>query len=274
MKSNSAETSYQHYSLKHKVVAWFSQTLFDNVTYTVRHGILKGLRRRGGLGWTPEWIAGRDESEEHRYFRALDLRGKVVYDVGAFVGLFALHCSRTATRVICYEPLDKTRERLTENLSLNNVRNATIRPFAVGRESATLELSFDPLMPGGASLSESVAAGIVGGRDSQRRRVQVTTLDLDIPEAELPPPDFIKIDVEGFELDALIGAQQTLRAHRPSLYLEMHGETMSEKRRNVRAIVEFLTDVGYSSIKHMESGTQLELANTDVGAHGHIVCTW
>ena len=74
MKSNSAETSYQHYSLKHKVVAWFSQTLFDNITYTVRHGILKGLRRRGGLGWTPEWIVGRDESEEHRRFRALDLR--------------------------------------------------------------------------------------------------------------------------------------------------------------------------------------------------------
>ena len=274
MTSEPVEVGHQHYSLKHKVVAWVSQSLFDNVTYTVRHGILKGLRRRGGLGWTPEWLVGKGETEEHHYFRHLDLRGKVVYDVGAFVGLFALHCSRTAERVICYEPLDTTRARLTENLALNAVRNVDIRPFGVGRERAMLRISFDPLMPGGASLSQGISAAIATTRTSQTREIQVTTLDGDIVDAKLPPPDFIKIDIEGFELDALIGARHTLVTHHPTLYLEMHGETMTEKRAKVRNIVAFLAEIGYGHIHHLESGTRITDANSDEAAQGHLVCTW
>ena len=274
MAVDSPNARVQHYSLKHKIVAWVSQNLFDDVTYTVRHGILKGLRRRGGLGWVPEWIVGRDATKEHTYFQELDLRGKIVYDVGAFVGLFALHCSRTAKRIICYEPLEQTRARLTQNLRLNSIINVDVRPFGVGRTPGTLTLSFNPLMPGGASLSDTLAAGIASTGSSQSSEVQVTTIDLDAINACLPAPDFIKIDIEGYELDALIGASATLRAHRPVLYLEMHGETHQEKCDKVRAIVKFLSEIGYSTIRHLETDTLLDSGNSDVAAHGHLVCDW
>jgi len=217
---------------------------------------------------------GKDETAEHKYFRELDFSGKIVYDVGAFVGLFALQSARTASHVVCYEPLDKTRARLQEHLELNAVKNVQIRPVGVGRERATLQLAFDPLMPGGASLSASISAGIVSGGGSDIRRIEVTTLDLDIVESKLPSPDFIKIDIEGFELDALIGAAETLRKVRPTLYLEMHGETMTEKREKVHAIVVFLAAIGYDSIQHLETGALLTPQNSDLAAEGHLVCTW
>ena len=44
---------FRHYTLKHRLIAWISMHLFDNLTYTVRHGLLKGMKRKGGLGWVP-----------------------------------------------------------------------------------------------------------------------------------------------------------------------------------------------------------------------------
>jgi len=45
---------FRHYTTKHRMVAWISQKLFGNITYTVRHGLIKGMKRKGGLGWLPE----------------------------------------------------------------------------------------------------------------------------------------------------------------------------------------------------------------------------
>ena len=39
---------FQHYTLKHRLIAWISMHLFDTSTYTVRHGLLKGMKRKGG----------------------------------------------------------------------------------------------------------------------------------------------------------------------------------------------------------------------------------
>ena len=44
---------FRHYTLKHRLIAWISINLFDTLTYTVRHGLLKGMKRKGGLGWVP-----------------------------------------------------------------------------------------------------------------------------------------------------------------------------------------------------------------------------
>jgi FkbM family methyltransferase len=273
MEATSARAAHRHYTTAHRVIAWVSQKLFNDVTYTVRHGLLTGLRRRGGLGWIPAILSRGTTSEEHRFFSSLDLRGKTVYDVGAFVGLFAMHCARSAMHVVCYEPMEDTRRRLQTNLALNKFGNVQIRPFGLGAEPATLEMAFDPLMPGGASVDAGLAGGIVAGVSaSERRTIRITTLDQDAADAALPPPQLIKIDIEGFELQALRGGAQLLRAHRPDLYLEMHGETRAEKLEKVQGIVEFVTELGYTKILHVETGKSITVTNAHDAAEGHLYC--
>src|SRR5829696_4306460 len=92
-----------HYSLRHRVIATLSQRL-DGITYTQRHGLIRGMRRQGGLGFLPAVLAGGDhETAEHRFLRQLDLRDKVVYEIGAFQGILTLFFSSRAKEVIAYE---------------------------------------------------------------------------------------------------------------------------------------------------------------------------
>src|SRR5258708_39216339 len=96
----------------------------------------------------------------------------------------------------------------------------------------------NPLMPGGSSVDETRVAELLrASGETAAEEVSIVTLDEDMQQAGLPVPDFIKIDIEGLELEALRGARHTLTAHKPALFLEMHGETIAEKKRKAAEIV-------------------------------------
>jgi FkbM family methyltransferase len=260
-----------HYTLRHRMIASLSQRL-DGITYTQRHGLIRGMKRRGGLGFLPAIFTGSTHNTpEHRFLESLDLGGKVVYEVGAFQGILTLFFSSRAKEVIAYEPNPPSYERVHQNLRLNGRDNVRLRQLAVGDRPGTLTLLTDPLMPGGASADPQVAGQI---KESVATITQVTvpvvTLDADIPASMLPAPDFIKIDIEGMELPALRGMTSTLQQHHPELYLEMHGATIEQKDENVRAIVAFLTAAGYSRILHVESGALITPANATAARRGHL----
>ena len=256
------DLSFQHYSRKHRIIAWVSMHLCDGLVYRQRHGLIKGLRRRGGLGWLP--IAAQ-ETAESRLWRDLDLTGRCVYDIGAFHGLLTMHFSSHARVVVAYEPSSANRKRLQENLSLNNL-SAIVRPVGLGSVVETRTMHIDPLTPGGSSVDESAT-----GR--QTENIQVTTLDEDIAACNLPAPEFVKIDVEGFEREVLLGGRQTFLRFRPDLFLEMHGETMAAKRRKVTEIVAVLEEYGYRRVTHIRSGTTINNGNcADVAPRGHLYC--
>ncbi len=263
---------FQHYSLKHRAISWASRNLFDRVNYTARHGLIRGMKRRGGLGWMPARFSGPPTAEE-KFWRSLDLNGLAIYDVGAFEGLLTLFFARQARQVICYEPNARNRERLQENLRLNGLTNATVRPFGLGDKVVELQMVWDPAMPGGASVETAVADNLRNTlAEARTQPVSITTLDLDRAQESMPAPDLIKIDIEGWELQALRGARETIAAFMPALYLEMHGETMREKMRKVAEIVDFLEQAGYPAIRHVESGEAITSGNSKVAAEGHLYC--
>src|SRR5271170_8134869 len=92
---------FRHYTLKHRAIAWISTHLFDNATYTVRHGLLKGMKRKGGLGWVPSSFSPGIVTAEQKFWSDLNLTGMTVYDVGAFHGLLALFFASEAKAVVC-----------------------------------------------------------------------------------------------------------------------------------------------------------------------------
>lgn len=272
-QSSLDDQPFRHYSMKRRVVAWISQTLFDNVSYTVHNGLLKGMRRRGGLGWLPEFLVRSTRTPEISFWMNQDLSNLVVYDIGAFHGLLTLFFARRARQVVSYEPNTRNHARLIENLRLNETQNVLVRKVGIGSRTEIASMVTSPLMPGGARVEDHAAPALVhSDRLVLTEQIPITTLDDDIREMSLPPPDIIKVDIEGQELALLVGARNTLIAHHPILVLEMHGATMNIKRKNVAAIVTYLNDLGYKEIWHVESGSNIGPETATVAAEGHLYC--
>ena len=264
---------FRHYTTKHRLVAGISQHLFDNITYTVRHGLLRGMKRRGGLAWLPEFLVGSGITPEHTFWLNQDFKDLVIYDIGAFHGLLTLYFASKGRQVISYEPYPKNHARLMENLRLNGLKNVVVRQVGIGSKPGDATMVASPSMPGGASLEGNMVAGLRNSNEPVlSERISVTTIDDDIREMSLPAPGFVKIDIEGGELAALMGARNTLLAHHPQLFLEMHGETMNLKLKSVAAIVAYLNELGYSEIRHIESGAKINSGNTSTAAEGHLYC--
>ncbi|MCW5963101.1 MAG: FkbM family methyltransferase [Bryobacterales bacterium] len=242
--------------LKHRLISWVSRTFFDNRVYRVRNGLNKGLVRRGGLGWLPI----EQSNPELDFWRSLDFSGKVVYDIGAYHGLLTIYFARTARQVVAWEPTAFNRKRLLDNVQLNQFTHVTVRPYALGSATASLTIHFDSRRSGTASLVEGATSGEVA------ETIEVRRLD---DEQELPTPDFIKIDTEGYELEVLRGGVNALQTY-PELFLEMHGSDAADKRGRVEAIVRFLWEYGYRNLLHVETGTALKPENSSAAAQGHI----
>jgi FkbM family methyltransferase len=258
---------FQHYSLRHRAIAWISRSLFDGFTYTVRHGLLCGMKRRGGLGWIPEFVSRGVETKEEIFWRGLPLNGLVVYDIGAFHGILTLFFASHCAQVVAYEPNEVNHARLIENIRLNKLTNVDARKLGVGAQRGSGMLVYTPAMAGGGTLDPRAMAPV-------SQQIQISTLDHDIAASTLPAPDLIKIDIEGWELEALAGVRETLATHHPALFLEMHGETMREKRRKAGEIVEFLRAAGYDNILHVESGAAITPGNEMLAAEGHLYCRY
>lgn len=260
-------------SLRHRLVAMVSGML-ANVTYTSRRGLTRGLRRRGGLGWVPAWLTGSSApTPEEQFFLSLDLKGEVVYDIGAFHGLFTLFFAQRAAQVVAFEPNPASRRRLVDNVRLNSFSNVIVRDVGVGAAPSRSTLTFDPRMSGGATVAATLQEEQRHSRHHvESAEITVVRLDDEIRTSSLPAPTFAKIDVEGMELPALQGMRETLETCRPRLYIEMHGATMEEKRHNARDVVAFLAECGYRRIAHVESGTELDAATTEIAAQGHLYC--
>jgi FkbM family methyltransferase len=262
-----------HFSLRHRLAARVSG-LLDERVYTVRHGLAKGLKRKGGLGFLPPWLIGSaDRTAEVRFLLRQDFAGKVVFDIGGMQGTLTMFFATRARSVVVYEPNSSNRRRLEENVRLNELTNVVVRPVGVGATEGEVELVFDPRMTGGASGDDSIARQIrQTSRECRTERVDIVRLDDDIARCGLPTPQFVKIDVEGMELDVLRGMRELLRRDQPTIYLEMHGATLQAKRANATRIVQELAASGYEHLLHIETGAVITPSAPELPAEGHLLC--
>jgi len=96
-----------------------------------------------------------------------------------------------------------------------------------------------------------VVASLDSAPDGAGPEVRVSTLDGAIGEHGLRPPDLVKIDVEGAEVDVVSGMADTLGASRPRLLIEIHDD--GEDRWRERAIRETLARRGYE-LRRLDAG--------------------
>lgn len=236
------------------------EPLMKNRVYTVRSGIAKGLKRRGGLGFIP-----RNLSREHAFLKNLQFTGKIVYDVGGYVGLMTLFFAvRVGEKgqVVTFEPNRQNYDAIHDNLELNGLTNVRVIPLGLGSKQETLKFVVSDSRPGWGTADPRKQEQLLL-QDHQARliEIQIDTLDHQIAVSNLPKPDFVKIDVEGLELDVLRGMDQTIHTFRPEMHIELHGT-------NEQEIVEFLLAHHYR-VYQIEDGVEITLENIE-SVRGHL----
>jgi FkbM family methyltransferase len=184
-----------------------------------------------GAGPNGCWVGNFEVTRLSEFANSLK-QGDVVYDVGANVGIYSLCASLRVGNSGCvyaFEPLERNLRYLRQHLTLNNLQNCTVIASAVCDREGTLAFSAVHWSPSMARLS---ADG--------EMKVPSTTLDICIyGEKRLRSPSVIKIDVEGAELEVLLGAIRAITEFHPIVFLEIHG---TELHRDCK---DFLLAKGY-----------------------------
>jgi len=181
------------------------------------------------------------EVESYRVFADHIRPGDVVYDIGAHFGTYSIIAARMGgptTRVIAYEPCDLTRRYLERHLRWNAAESqVTVRPVCCGRTigEATFYARLD--RPEGTN-------GLLPYEAAVKTTVSITTIDREVEELRLAPA-LIKIDVEGAELDVLLGGASALSIYRPRLLLSLHPQRLAQIGLDCDAVLGWLSAHGY-----------------------------
>jgi FkbM family methyltransferase len=184
-----------------------------------------------------------DERREADLLSRVLAPGEVFWDVGANLGYFTLlaaTCLNNTGQVVAFEPGKRAFQRLTENISLNHFGNILTYSVAVSdREGEGVLYRGQGSADGRANLFRP------GPGQTESDQVRTVTLDGWRRQAGLAGPDFIKLDVEGAELAALTGAEETLDTSAPLLLVEMKEAIFQSLGTERNAIQELLNRQGY-----------------------------
>ncbi|KAA3642941.1 MAG: FkbM family methyltransferase [Chloroflexi bacterium] len=206
----------------------------------VAAGELKGVKLLLDMHSQKDYWLGTYEPELQAAIKDFVKPGDVAYDVGANIGYVSLMLARHVGpegRVISFEALPDNLVRIESNLSLNpRLGNVRLVPKAVVDTPRSVEFLVH------ASGGMGKAAGSAGREEQYQETLSIsgTSLDDFVYVQDNPPPDVIKLDIEGGEVLAMPGMQRLLAEAKPVLFIELHGPEAA------RVVWDTLTEHGYS----------------------------
>jgi FkbM family methyltransferase len=163
---------------------------------------------------------------------------RVLFDVGAHKGLFSLvFCAlNNLNRAIAYEPSPALSASARTLASMNEFENRmTVLDYAIGQIKTPMSVSLD---------SSEFIRFEDGESFNQKVQIEMTTLDDECERLGIYP-DIIKIDIEGYEYEALSGARNLLMKRKPVICLELHLDMLEQRGINPRLICDDLSGCGY-----------------------------
>ncbi|MEA2338416.1 MAG: hypothetical protein QOE82_2423 [Thermoanaerobaculia bacterium] len=196
----------------------------------IRSGELRGWRWIVGSSTNGCWL-GTYERHMQRLFQECVRPGATVFDIGANVGFFTLLASKLAGdsgRVYAFEPLPRNLYYLERHIAVNAITNVIVEAVAVAATS------------GEAHFRTAEHASMGGLAEGGNLRVVTASLDDLIAGGVVARPDFVKMDIEGAEADALRGAARLLSTGPLTIALSTHGYQQHERCGSI------LNDAGFA----------------------------
>jgi FkbM family methyltransferase len=167
--------------------------------------------------------------------------GMVFVDVGAHFGIFTLAALRfggPSALVYAIEPARVPLRVLRENVRLSQAASQVkILEVALGSRDGELAM-----LTAGAHGSHFLVAA--DGPRNDATRVPQQTLGT-LFSSMTRPPTHLKMDIEGFEAEAIDGGVEALTAHHPLLFLELHVALLRNRGRDPERVLEQLEACGY-----------------------------
>jgi len=210
----------------------------DMVTFTTRHGFRMAVNLHNPEHQRMYFYGEHDERYEINNLKKILCQGDVCWDIGANIGFFScLFASLIGPsgRVIAFEPVPATADFLLHNVELNGFHNVVLIRKAVGATPAT-----QPIYYGDAANAEGTASFLSSHAERHFEVVEIDTLDN--LSGKLPPADFIKIDVEGYQMEVLKGGREYFSQHSPMIMAELKDRDSGKMKK----AQDFFADFGYT----------------------------
>lgn len=182
---------------------------------------------------------------EIQMISSLISEGSIILDIGANIGYYSLCLSPIVgkTGVIhAFEPVEQNFQKIKVAIDRNNISNIVVNKVAVGSEAGTLTLFV------AGDVENSGSASVVIGSTTRNQPIQVEMITGDdyLLTQDVEQVDFIKIDIEGFELEALTGLSKLLsRDDAPIIFYENNASILEKREIPLTAVADFLASCGY-----------------------------
>lgn len=169
--------------------------------------------------------------------------GGILFDIGAHSGLIsAMFCAaQTQNQAFAFEPSPVLAERLVAIRELNQLGDRMrIEQIGIGEETKTVEMILDPA--GGFIQSQHFEHTMWAA--PQSIQVRMETIHNSASRLHVVP-QFVKIDIEGYEFEAIKGSIEFLARHKPTIFLELHLNYLEQRNLSPKLLVDMLLECGY-----------------------------
>ncbi len=193
------------------------------------------------------YLSGQYEPNTMVVLQKLLSPGDIFFDVGANIGCFSLYAARIVGakgHVFAFEPSYREYNRLVENVLLNDITNVTTINVAVSdlEGKGMLNIACERHSGQNTLGQDYVYKGV---KSIATEEVDTITLDKFVRTISIDRVDVIKLDIEGWEYKALLGACEILKKYRPALIIEITGIKLIANRNCIVQLESLLSNLGY-----------------------------
>ena len=191
------------------------------------------------------------EPHMHKIFEKYINKESIVLEGGCHIGTHTLRLGLLGKQVLSFEPMTSSSIILHENLKLNNITNVTVYSEGLSNKTGVAQFEwFGHNNPGGSGLTNNPM-----GKPNYEKKIENNNYPINlitIDSLQLDKLDFIKLDVEGYEINVIEGALNTIKKCKPVITMEIwenfHGKYSLEYAQTK---FKTLINIGYT-IHHIK----------------------
>jgi FkbM family methyltransferase len=211
----------------------------------IKYGISTGMLLYGNLFYNRRPV---ELSKEELFYKNLDLKDKIIIEVGAHIGIYTLFFAKQVGngKILAFEPNPITFYFLRKNLKKNLLSNALTINAGLSNEKGELYFAAKRYnMAKGTFKTDKQELMIEQDIPLIEKKIPVKTIDKIVDDYSLKRVDFVKIDTEGFEPFVIEGMSNTLKNYQPYIYFEIHGLSDEQKQEDLQKVFNFLKKFNY-----------------------------